>query len=297
MLIFWLIISVMIFIAIAFITLPLLRKKPQKDISQREVTRLVYRDRLKELQEQYQHGFLTEPQLLVEKESLTQNLLQDLSDETTISIDIAKAKAKKKDSITAIFFALIIPMLAIPLYLQWGDSTGVAEQLAMQKNSQEIHKEIALYHNPQQLIKRMQAILLQRPNSARGWYLLGRLYVGQREFSQAVIAFKRANQLQPQQPQIMLQYAESLFFANGERLPPLAVQLLKQVLIKMPNSLDTINLLAMDAYNQHNYPVAIHYWESLLNFLAPTSDDGKAILRAIAEAQNAYAKQKIRISQ
>ena len=295
MLIFWLIISGMIFIAIAFITFPLLRKIPKKEISHSGVMRQVYRDRLQDLQEQYQQGFLTEQQLLVEKEGLTHNLLQDLSDETTIAFDVDSHR--KKNIITAIFFVVAIPILAITLYLQWGDSTGVAERLAMQKNTPEIHKELALYHNPQQLIKRLQEILLQRPTSARGWYLLGRLYVSQGEFPNAVAAFKKANQLQPQQPQIMLQYAESLYFANGQKLSPMAIELLKQVLIKMPNSLDTINLLAMDAYNKHDYPVAIHYWESLLNFLAPTSDDGKTILRAIAEAQNAYGKKKIRISQ
>lgn len=287
MLLFWLIISVMILIAIAFVSLPLLRKRTTRDISQHEAMRVIYQGHLQELQEQYQQGLLIKQQLSVEKEELTHNLLRDLSDKKLIDTEVINDR--KKNIITAIFFVFVIPILAIWLYLQWGNSVGVAEQLATKNNAQEVQQELAQYHNnPQQIISRMKEILLHRSKSAQGWYLLGRLYVSQGQFSQAVSAFREANQLQPQQPMIMLQYAESLFFANEEKLSPQATQLLKQVLIKMPNSLDAMNLLAMDAYNKHDYSAAIHYWELILNYLSPTSNDGKAVLRAIAAAQNAY---------
>jgi cytochrome c-type biogenesis protein CcmH/NrfG len=127
--------------------------------------------------------------------------------------------------------------------------------------------------------------LSERPDSAQGWYLLGRLYISQAEFTKAVLAFRKANQLTPQQPPIMMAYAESLFLTHGKRLTPLASQLLHQILLKTPNNLEVLNLLAVDAYNKQQFLAAVNYWEQLVYFLDPASKDAKVILQAIATAQ------------
>jgi cytochrome c-type biogenesis protein CcmH/NrfG len=56
--------------------------------------------------------------------------------------------------------------------------------------------------------------LQQHPQSAQGWYLLGRIYLSQQQFAAAVSAFTTAYKLQPQNPTIVFYYKKSLSLAQ-----------------------------------------------------------------------------------
>jgi cytochrome c-type biogenesis protein CcmH/NrfG len=49
-------------------------------------------------------------------------------------------------------------------------------------------------------------------------------------------------------------------------------------------------MLAMDAYQQHEYQKAIDYWSSLLILLPQNSSESKAIRKAISKAHNMLEK-------
>lgn len=287
MLLLWLIITLMLLAALSFIAVPLLRQKPTATPTQTQLIQKLYQELLKAIDEQLAQQTLTVEQYQLEKTELLQQAAHDLDKPVAV---INSASNKKLNIAAVIFFVIAMPIASIILYLQWGDSQQLNQYYTQLKNAKLVQKELAEYKNPQQLINRMLAILQQHPNSAKGWYLLGRLYLNQNQFDSAVKAFAKANQLQPNEPMIMQQYAESLFFANKNSLPAEAKQLLLAVLVKVPNDPDAINLLAIDAYNKQDYQTAINYWERLINDFDPTSPNGKALLQAIASAQKNLAK-------
>jgi cytochrome c-type biogenesis protein CcmH len=280
---FWFVICLMIIIALLFVGLPLLLKPRQTILSSAQSNQLIYRDRLDELRDQKMQGLLTEKQYHLEKTELAQNALHDLPEKTQIT----KSKPSNTATVyTVIIVCTLLPILSVLLYLKWGASDKLNLWLAEQTKQKLIIKELAKYHNPQQLIVRMEQILQQHPDSARGWYLLGRLYMSQNEFSKAAIAFDKASRLEPEQPTIKLQYLESQFLING-KLSVAANRTLHQIQQQMPNSPDVINLLALDAYNKHAYAKAIQYWEQLLNQFSPTSNERKTLMTAITQAKKA----------
>jgi cytochrome c-type biogenesis protein CcmH len=161
---------------------------------------------------------------------------------------------------------------------------------AWRQHEMKVQREIAAVRylqtirDPNELIEKLRARLAQTPNSARGFFLLGRLYAGQGRWSEAVRAFKRAHQLAPQKVQITIQYAESLWRVNEGRGNAEIRALLQSVLTDHPDAPEALALLGRDAFEQKKYQQAVVYWRRLLQQVDLTSEAGIEIQRAIDNA-------------
>ena len=178
-----------------------------------------------------------------------------------------------------------LPVLALGLYLHWGSSEQLSLYYQQQHNKQAVDKTLQQLGSPQQVIEQLEMQLQAHPD-AKGWYLLGRLYMSQSLFPQAVEAFAKANQLKPNDTQTLLQYAEAQFLAQ-HNLSTQAKALIEKVLAQQPDNAEAANILAIAAYQQGDYQQAIDRWEHLLTRFPAESDDGKKLLEAIARAQAA----------
>jgi len=185
--------------------------------------------------------------------------------------------------------ALILPGLAILLYHHWGYTEELANYYQQQKNKQTVANAMQQLGSPEHVIARLKSQLQQHPD-AKGWYLLGKLYLSQSDFPQAVEAFANANHLKPHAKEIMLHYAEAQFLAE-HGLSAGAKELLEQVLVQQPDNLEAANMLAIAAFQKGDYSQAISRWERLLNQLPPQSEDADKLLQAIAKAQAALKQQ------
>jgi len=185
-----------------------------------------------------------------------------------------------------VLLGIPIFMLAVFLYFQWGDPTGVINYYRLEKASKNLPA-------PDKIITELTSHLAQHPNSAQGWYLLGRLYASQNNFSQAAHAFQKANSLKPHEVKYLINYAQSLFMQQNPIYYHQTQTLLMQANRLAPHNPVTLNLLALTAYQQKNYPTAIQIWESLLEQFPPNTPDGKALLKAIAKAQTLKTKRHV----
>lgn len=98
--------------------------------------------------------------------------------------------------------SLAIVVFSGIVYYYWGASSAVAKQVAYSKLQSEIG-------SPEQLILRMQAHLSTHPESAQGWYLLGKVYLSLGRYTEARDALAKASQLQPDQPEYLLNYQKA----------------------------------------------------------------------------------------
>lgn len=163
----------------------------------------------------------------------------------------------------------------------WRECRAYAIQLAKQQKAEAL---LATMRNPQTVIQRMKSHLAEHPQSAKGWYLLGRLYASQHKWPDAKLAFAKAHQLRPNDEQISINLAQSLLALGQEKDAVQARALLKRILSEHPAEPDALVLLAMDAYTHKSYQAAIDYWQRLLTLLPPDSEEAGAIRRAIADA-------------
>lgn len=100
------------------------------------------------------------------------------------------------------FISLAMMVFSGIVYYYWGASSAVAKQEAYNQLQSEIG-------SPQQLIVRMLAHLKEHPESAQGWYLLGKIYLSLGQYVEARDALAKAIQLQPDQPEYLLNYQKA----------------------------------------------------------------------------------------
>lgn len=179
-----------------------------------------------------------------------------------------------------------LPIVAILLYQHWGSYAEVKQAGLIRERLVSVKQQIAQEGSRRSLIKQFESHLQAKPDSAQGWYLLGKLYLSENELAKAVDAFSKANKLQANNPEIMLALAEAKFLVH-QSLDVEAKALLKAVLAKEPNAVGAYSLLAIDAYNRRLYKDAVAYWEKLLPFYPPESEEVKKVLELIAKAQAA----------
>ncbi len=215
MLSFWIATLFLCLIAILFILIPLKKAQIIANRHSNQLNITLYRHRLQELQAEYEAGLFTKEQLPLAKIELQQNLLIDTETADVSDVNLRPSDKKvaiKNSGLIAIILMLAIPGITYILYWHLGSYKQVlalteAKQTALQ--AQRLPLELG---SPEQLIVMLKQHLAQDPTSARGWFLLGKLYVSQRDFLQATQAFAKANELQPHDPVILFQYAQAQYF-------------------------------------------------------------------------------------
>lgn len=179
-----------------------------------------------------------------------------------------------------VLFSSLLLLLVLFLYLVFGGFFALQEhkiKVEKQKAAEVLLKKIK---GVDELIDKLSAHLDMNPNSARGWYLLGRVYASQNMQKKALEAFTAAYKLAPDDELITINFAKfSLMFGDEN-----GVILLKNILMKNPLQMDALSILAMDAYAKNNHQEAIFYWRQLLRLIPSKSEEAVEIRKAIARA-------------
>jgi cytochrome c-type biogenesis protein CcmH len=193
----------------------------------------------------------------------------------------------RKSKVGVLLLAPTLFCLLSIAYWSWGSWPEWGHYMQQQARQAQVQALLKTVSGPQQLIDKLQEKLKHQPESARGWYLLGRLFASQSQWQQAYEAYAKAHHLKPNDDQITVNYAQSLWQLNHQQFSDEIRNLFKSILKKNSNQPDALAMLAMDAYIGHAYQQAIDYWQRLLAIVPPESTDAKAIRKAIAKAQAA----------
>lgn len=191
---------------------------------------------------------------------------------------------KQSKSLLALIIAIFC-ISAFYTYQQWGGWQIWQDYKQQLLKKQQIKTLLASINGPEDLIKQLKQRLQDNPQSAKGWYLLGRLYSSQNQWQLAANAFAKSQQLNPVDEQNEINYIQALWYLNHQQFNAQVRQRLKKLLHKNPQQPDALALLAQDAYRLKDFQQAIGYWEQLLQLTASTSEEAAALRKAIAEAQ------------
>ncbi|KTD35994.1 cytochrome c type biogenesis protein CcmH [Legionella nautarum] len=189
---------------------------------------------------------------------------------------------------TKLLIVVVVPVLVIFssfAYWRWGAWPAWQENQHREATQQQVQAVLQTIKSPAELVERMRARLKQDPSSERGWYLLGRLYASQGQWLEARDAFLKALELKPENEITLINYAQSLLQLNQQQFNGQIRTLLKNLLQKDPNQPDALAMLAMDAFTEKNYQLAIDYWQQLLKLAPEQSEEALLLRKAIAKAQ------------
>lgn len=182
----------------------------------------------------------------------------------------------------------VIPILIIAIsvaYWRWGAWTDWQKNMKNQASQRQIEAVLKTIKSPTELVQKIKARLALDPKSTRGWYLLGRLYASQGQWVEAREAFFTAHKLSPEDEAATVNYLNSLWQLNQQQLNSEIRKQFKNLLQKNPKQPDALAMLAMDAFTNQDYQLAINYWQKLLELAPGGSEEGEMIRKAIAKAQ------------
>lgn len=266
---FWIAASVLLLAALAFLLLPILRgRKAQAEEDRTALNVALYQERLAELAAQRAAGTLTEEQLEAGRADAARELLDDTEgSDATRSARLGRA--------VPLLAALLVPLLGYGLYLHWGasDKVELARQFGEQPRSLE------------EMTMRLERAVEAQPDSAEGWYFLGRTYMNQERPADAAKAFARVIELAGRQPELLGQWAQAQYFAGNRQWTKELQALTDEALRADPQEVTSLGLLGIAAYEESRFQDAIGFWERLVATLPEEDPSREAIKGGIARAR------------
>lgn len=259
---FWLAAGLLLLVALAFLLIPVLRgRKAQAEEDRTALNVALYQERLAELQAQHEAGTLTEAQLEAGRAEAARELLADTE-------GAAADRSARLGRALPLLAALLVPALGLGLYTHWGSSDKV--QLAREMREQP--------RTIEEMTARLEKAVQAQPDSAEGWYFLGRTYMAQERPVDAAKAYERAVQIAGRQPELLGQWAQALYFASQKRFTPEVQALTEDALKADPNEVTSLGLLGIAGFEEGRFKDAIGYWERLIAVL-PQDDPSRAALQ------------------
>ncbi|MGX5913424.1 c-type cytochrome biogenesis protein CcmI [Aliidiomarina sp. Khilg15.8] len=127
--------------------------------------------------------------------------------------------------------------------------------------------------------------LAEEPD-AGAWMLYGRLMMQQRQLEQALEAFERSLQLEPNRVSTLITYSQALIMSGSDVDLGQAARNIRRVIEEQPTNAEALGLLGVIAYERGDYEQAQQAWEMTLEVLNPDDPRYAAIeesLREVAE--------------
>ncbi|HVT31245.1 MAG TPA: c-type cytochrome biogenesis protein CcmI [Rhodanobacteraceae bacterium] len=256
--------ALMIAAALAFVIVPLLRHA--RSPASVDETR-----RLRALDEALASGVVDADEYAKKRDALM----------LRASAQDAAAAPRPRAAIAAVLaVALLLPASALLLYRLIG--TPEALDPASLAPPPEAHTAADL----DKAIAGLAAKLVQQPDDAQGWALLGRAYAATNRAAESRDAFRHAHEHAPDDADIAIEYAQALAIAAPDhRLQGEPRTLLESVLAKDPKNQRALWLIGIGDYQNEDYAKAIERWKILLPMLQPDSDVARSVRHEIADAE------------
>lgn len=193
--------------------------------------------------------------------------------------------AVKTKDLLAVVLPLLFGFFVVALYGEWGGWYSWQHYQDKQAKSKQVQAILKQFKTPDVLIQKLKQKLDETPESARGWYLLGRLYASQNDWHAAHDSFQKAIRLRPHHERYIINDIYAQWMSNQRQFNSEIRRNLQSLLHSKPKQPDALALFAMDAYQQKNYRQAIASWQVLLSLAPSDSEASGALRKAIARAQ------------
>jgi cytochrome c-type biogenesis protein CcmH len=267
---FWLLAGLLLVAALGFLLVPLVRgRKAQTEEDRTALNVTLYQERMAELEKQAAANVLTAEQLQAGKDEAARELLADTDGLQGKGTTVLGRQVP-------IIIALLVPLMGYGMYLHWGAIGDVERTVDMVENQPKSIEEMTA---------RLENSLKEDPNSAEGWYFLGRTYMAQERASEAAKAFERSIELSSRDPALLGQWAQALYFASDKQWTEQLQSITDEALKADPEEATSLGLLGIAAFEEGRFNDAIGYWEKLVAVLPPEDPSRAAIQGGIERAR------------
>ena len=271
---FWIYAALLLFAALMLLLWPVLRgRKDQAEEDRTALNIALYEEHIAELEAQHANGALSADQLKEGRLEADRELLDDT--------DVGRPKQSVNlGNALPLIAALLVPVAGLGLYMYWGASEKVELTLSLAEQPKTV----------EDMIKRLEDTVRLQPESVDAWYFLGRTYMSEQRPEEAAHAYEKTIELVGRQPDLLGQWAQALYFANGNKWSAELQSLLDEALSQDPNEATSLGLLGLAAFEDKRFQDAIDAWTQLSKSLDPQDPSYQAIQTGIERARSSLAE-------
>ncbi|HUR44048.1 MAG TPA: c-type cytochrome biogenesis protein CcmI, partial [Aestuariivirga sp.] len=195
----WLVLTAMTLAVMAILLLPLLRRAGATAPDRADYDRAVFRDQLKELDRDVARSAIAASEAEATRNEISRRLLQ--------ATPVATPPAAHLSAV-AIIGVLMIPVVALPLYLQRGSPKLSDVPLAARLDEAIQNQDV------EAMIAKVERHMAEHPDDVQGWLVLAPAYKRLQRWNDAAAALANVTRLSKATPQTISDYGEMLVFAN-----------------------------------------------------------------------------------
>jgi len=284
----WIIATGLIGLALLFALPPLLSKRERvEDVDQDELNLAVFRQQIQELDSDLSSGKLDRQQYNAARRDLERELLYDVTGKDT-NVDSGGGRW------AAVLIGIAVPTAAISLYLHLGNPTVITRlEAAANGPASPTHPGAPGGDAPplEVMVQRLAEKMKQNPENLGGWMMLGRTYFAIGQPKRALNALEKAYDLAPENPDVMVAYAEAIAASNDSKLVGRPAQLIQAALKIDPGHSSARWLAGLVSFQSAEFAQAAEQWDALVAALDPQGEEAAELRRYISEAR-AKAGQK-----
>jgi cytochrome c-type biogenesis protein CcmH len=278
---FVLIAALMVAVTLAWVLIPLLRRSGAEEVDREASNVAILRDQLRELDADLANRVMPAEQY----ESARRELEQRVLEESQASATPTGAAVPRTGVWSAIALGVLLPVAAAVLYAFMGNPDAFSPQAQANANAGTASPHDASSAQVEDMVVKLAARLEKEPGNTEGWVVLARTYYVMKRFPEAARAFEKAVALEPDVPDLLADYADTLGAAQGGNLQGKPMELVQRALKLDPTHWKALALAGTAAFEQKDYRKAVDYWERLKPTVPPESDIARSIDASIAEAR------------
>ena len=278
--------SIMMFLAVTaillllvlFVLLRPLWLQDAVDTDRLALNKSLYRERAAELEQLLASGAI----------DAEEKARRDAENARRLLADVEQGETRSQVPTTrfplVLSLAIVLPLVAALVYWQLGSYPQVKAWQSLDAT------EVGEQRNMVDMLLMLRTRLHDDPEDLEGWYLLGRSYLSMERPREALQAFDHARKLNPNEPDYLVAYAQTLRMAEQDAALPEVDRLLRQALQLDPNHEGARLLTAYRDMESGRFDEAIAAFTALKANRSADSESSAMLDKVIADARAAQAR-------
>jgi len=308
MTVFWFLSLILLVIALLFIFVPVLafarKTSNQKELVDESTTEarkhqnvLIFKERFAELETEFLTGKHSEETYQQLKSELEATLLIDV-EEHDEEVAAEQSSFKEKSTglsvgnlVTLLVSTILVAAVSYGGYFKWGAYDEVRQASDMRFDEQEVQqaRSAAESGDMSSLLKQLYKKLQQSPDNLEGWTLLARSAMNTEHYPLAIEAYQQIIRILSKTDEntasVYGLLAQAYYYQNNGQLNPDVQKALDKAFEQNPDEVNSLGLMAIEAYSGNDFENAIVYWQRILT-ASPEHPSRTSIETGIARAQS-----------
>lgn len=276
----WLLALLLFGAALFFIWVPVLSyKRQQKNtgISQKALNIQAFQSQISELEVEHFAGRLETAEFEEIKAELERNLLSDVSEDQT-----NETPSSHTSGSSSLLLGVLLSVFAVGAGLGIYFELGRGDTLKEMAEQRELAERL-LKAPPEERITILRVTAEETPDNPETWYALAQAYARVDNLTESAKAYEKVLSL-TSHPTVMAEYAQMLFFVNGNKVTEQVKDLAEGAVKLNPENATALGLLGIDAFETEKFNQAIDFWQRAVA-INPVGSGAEALRAGIAQAR------------